>query len=102
MKIPVKAAKELAEKYKAKQVILFAWDGKLTHVVTYGETVEDCAQAANGANNIKKSWGWPEDTLTEPARVKGLQNRVANLEQDNEALQMEVLRLKRALSKEEQ
>jgi hypothetical protein len=86
MSIPVKAAKALAEEHKLSQVIVFAWDGKQTHVVTYGKTVEDCAQAAAGANKIKQGWGWPESTLAEPPRVQALLDRIAELEREVENL----------------
>lgn len=87
MSVPVKAAKALAESHGLKQVIIFGWDGKQTHVATYGDTVEACAQAAAGANKIKKGWGWPESTLTEPPRVKALHTRITELELEKEVLQ---------------
>lgn len=78
--IPVEVAKNIAEEHACRQVILFAWDGNETHVVTYGQSVEDCDQAATGANVIKKGWGWPESTLTTPSRVKALEQRIKDLE----------------------
>lgn len=70
-RIPIKAAKDVADKYNLKQVILCVWDGELTHVVTYGKTLEDCSQAACGGNNIKRALGWPEELCqAEPSRVK--------------------------------
>lgn len=45
-RIPIKAAKEVAEKHDLKQVLLIGWDGELVHIVTYGKTKEDCALAA--------------------------------------------------------
>lgn len=45
-KIPVSAAKKVAEQYGLKQCILLGWDGELTHVVTYGKTKADCEAAA--------------------------------------------------------
>lgn len=73
MKIAIKDLKELAQLRKLKQVIVFGWDGSQTHVATYGETIEDCAKAAAGANKIKSGWGWPESNLVEPPRVASLQ-----------------------------
>lgn len=86
MKIPVKAVEGLAGQFKLSQVIVFGWDGKQTHVATYGKTVEDCAQAAAGANKIKQGWGWPESTLVEPPRVQALQKRITELEAEVEVL----------------
>ena len=86
MSIPVKAAKKLAEEHGLQQVIIFAWDGSQTHVVTYGDTVEACAVAAAGANKIKQGWAWPEELLAEPSRVKSLQDRIKVLEKENKAL----------------
>jgi len=72
-RIPIKAAKDIAQEYNLKQVILCAWDGELTHIVTYGKTLEDCDQAAQGGNKIKKFLGWSEELCeAEPSRVKKL------------------------------
>lgn len=71
-RIPIKAAKDLAQNYGQDQVIVMAWDDsrKLMHVVSYGKTMKDCEQAAQGANLMKKVLGFPyEMTVTKPARV---------------------------------
>jgi hypothetical protein len=67
-RIPVSAAKDVARKHNCRQVIVLAWDGELTHIVTYGQSVEDCAQAATGGNLLKEKWGWPECN-DQPSRV---------------------------------
>lgn len=79
-KIPIAAAKTVANEYACRQVILMAWDGEHTHCVTYGKTVEDCDQAAQGGNRIKAALGWPESLMAEPSRVKKLKARIAQLE----------------------
>ena len=80
-RIPIAAAKTIADKYKCRQVILLAWDGERTHVVTYGRSVEDCAQAAAGGNKVKQALGWPPDLCnSEPKRVQKLVNLVKELE----------------------
>lgn len=45
-KIPVDTAKRVAKEHGLKQVLLIGYDGDMVHVVTYGETPEDCAAAA--------------------------------------------------------
>jgi len=45
-RIPVKTAEYVAMKHDLKQVLLFGWDGEQVHIVTYGRTEKDCAQAA--------------------------------------------------------
>lgn len=45
-KIPVTAAKRVAVEHGLKQVLLIGYDGAMSHVVTYGETPEDCKKAA--------------------------------------------------------
>jgi len=87
-RIPIKAAKELADDFLLKQVIIVAWDGKLTHVVTYGKTLEDCDQAAQGGNFVKKALRWPESLMTEPSRVKSLKARIKELENEKLFLAM--------------
>jgi hypothetical protein len=70
-RIPIADAKTLAAKHSLKQVIILAWDGDKTHVVTYGVTLADCAQAAEGGNRMKRVMGWPEDMCAAvPARVR--------------------------------
>jgi hypothetical protein len=71
-RIPITAAKHLAQEFDLKQVILFAWDGKQQHCVTYGASIEDCDQAAQGGNRLKAHLGWPESLMAEPSRVKKL------------------------------
>lgn len=45
-RIPITAAKRVAQDHGLKQCLLIGWDGAHTHVVTYGATKADCAQAA--------------------------------------------------------
>jgi hypothetical protein len=46
MRIPVSTAKSVANKHDLKQCLLIGWDGEQVHIVTYGKTIADCAQAA--------------------------------------------------------
>lgn len=78
-RIPVSTAKRIAEAENCRQVILLAWDGELTHIVTYGKTADDCAQAAVGGNMLKEKWGWPECN-DQPSRVKKLEKQLAERE----------------------
>ena len=79
-KIPIKAVKDLAKKYNLKQAILFGWDGKRTHSVTYGETVDDCDQASQGAKVIQRGWEWPDEIVNqEPTRVQKLKDEIKEL-----------------------
>lgn len=78
-RIPISAAKEVAEKFGYSQVIIHAYDGEtgIQHVTTYGKTLADCDHAAFGGNTIKKLLGFPEDTLHEkPARIKRKENKI--------------------------
>lgn len=59
-RIPVAAAKRVADEFGQRQVVMVCWDGETTHVVTYGATVAECAQAAEGGNFVKRALGWPE------------------------------------------
>lgn len=81
--ILLEAAEQLAVDYQFHQVILLAWDGRLTHVATFGQTVEDSAQAAEGGNRIKRALGWPERMCqSESRKVAALRERIAELEAD--------------------
>jgi len=61
-RIPIEAAKDIADKYGQNQVVIVTFDKStgLTHVVTYGKSVEECAEAAQGGNFVKRALGWPE------------------------------------------
>jgi hypothetical protein len=80
MRIPISAAKRFADEFGQSHVIVLAWDGKEQHVVTYGRTVEECAQAAHGGNMVKRAAGWPDSLHADPAPVRKLKERVAELE----------------------
>ena len=72
-RIPIKAAKEISEKYNHNQVIIctFDKDEGRTHVVTYGKTLKDCDEAAKGGNFVKKALGWPDNLCNaKPNRIK--------------------------------
>lgn len=73
-RIPISAAKEIANKFDQDQVIIITFSKKtgLTHVVTYGKTKEDCIQAAQGGNIIKRDvLKWPdENCVAAPPRSK--------------------------------
>jgi|CXWL01.1.fsa_nt_gi hypothetical protein len=76
-RIPIQVAKDLAKAQGLKQVIITAFDhdGR-EHVVTYGVTKIDCAQAAQGGNFVKAALGWPGTKCGEvPARIKALEKK---------------------------
>lgn len=71
-RIPIAAAKRIADEFECSQVIVLAFDAQgATHVVTYGRTRKDCEQAAEGGNNMKRVMGWPESLCNaKPARAR--------------------------------
>jgi len=82
-KIAVKDLKEIANKTGCTQLIAVGWDGveNITHVATYGKSLEDCDRAAQGGNYIKRMLlKWPEsDCNAEPNRVKRLKKELEEL-----------------------
>lgn len=84
--IPIKAAKEFAEKYDKDQVIMLSWSRKdgLTWVTTYGKSIEDCDQASQGGNWLKKNLlNWPDSKcVAEPNRVKKLKEEIKKLKNE--------------------
>lgn len=87
--IPIKAAQDVGEEYGCQQVILAMFDGVLTHIVTWGKSTEDCAQAATGGNRIKEALGWPADLKDQPSRVKAILQRVAEAQEKAGAITYE-------------
>ena len=80
-RIPVKAAKEVANNYDKDQVILLCFgrgDGK-TWVTTYGKTVVDCDQAAQAGNWLKEHFLHWEDHVDEPKRVTRMKKEIKEL-----------------------
>lgn len=77
-RIPIKAAKDIAEKYNQEQVVIITFDKKepRTHVVTYGKSLFDCQQIADWGNWLKEEvLMWPKSLCQDiPARVKRKQN----------------------------
>lgn len=86
-RIPIRVLEKIGKEMDLKQVILCAWDGELTHIVTWGATVTECSQAADGGNRVKDALGWPEKLHSQPARVR-------LLEQENAALKKELADIK--------
>ncbi|MHB8871670.1 MAG: hypothetical protein ACYC5G_04415 [Candidatus Doudnabacteria bacterium] len=72
-RIPISWGKKIAEDLGYTQVIVHGFDGNtgIQSVMTYGKTLDDCRNAANGGNEIKRLLGWPEDMCnTKPRRGK--------------------------------
>ncbi len=84
-RVPIKAAKQIAEQHSCRQVIVMAWDGERTHIVTYGKGKDDCAQAAAGGNMLKQKWGWPECN-DQPSRMRKLETENYALKAELQAL----------------
>lgn len=79
-RVPIKTAREIGKQHGLSQVILLGWDGERTHVVTWGNTVEDCDQAALGGDRVKEALGWPAGLLGDkPSRVKKMEAQIAEL-----------------------
>lgn len=72
-RIPIQRAKDIGKDLEYDQVIIVAWSKKtgITSVTTWGSTLEQCEQAAEGGNFVKKALGWPpEQCQDKPTRVK--------------------------------
>jgi hypothetical protein len=81
MRLPIKALKELANKFGYSVVIVYAFESesKISHVATWGRSIKLCDQAAQWGNMMKDTLGWPASLHAEPNRVKKLQQRVKEL-----------------------
>lgn len=81
-RIPVSTARKIAKDFDHQQVIIVSWNKEhgQTCVVTYGNTVEACDQAAIGGSKVKKVLGWPESLCNaEPPRIVALKKKVKSL-----------------------
>jgi hypothetical protein len=59
-RIPPERLEEFARALGLQQTILVGWANGTTHVVTWGDSLVDSAQAAQGGNFVKKALGFPE------------------------------------------
>lgn len=75
-RIAIKSAKTFCNENKCKQVIIFAWDGERQHVLTYGNTPENCDQAAQGGDKLKKILGWTGVKKQYPSRLKEIKKKI--------------------------
>ena len=69
-KIPVEFVRDMAHKFDLKQTIVVAWDGNREHVSTYGTSLGDADNAAEGGNFVKQALHWPPETYTTSGRVE--------------------------------
>lgn len=58
-KVPIKAAREFAQQYGYTEIIIFTRDSEtgIQSVCTWGKTLSECENAAEGGNAIKKLLG---------------------------------------------
>lgn len=57
IRVPISAARRVADLHDLKQVIIVAWDGERTHIVTYGQNKKECDMAAQGGQRIAQCLG---------------------------------------------
>lgn len=90
--IPIEAAKALSDAHGLPQVIIVAWDGTHEQVVTYGRTLGDSDNAAQGGNLVKAALHWPPGRYATSGRVgelvkhaNALLDRLALVEKEPQA-----------------
>lgn len=75
--LPVSCAQTISDLHGQQQVIVVTWDGRQTHCVTYGASLQDSDQAALGGDRLKTAMGWPESLKGMlPVRVKAIQDEL--------------------------
>jgi len=76
--IPWEELKTLGLKYNLSHLILLAYNPATNteYVSTWGNSIDDCSQAADFGNELKDKLGWPEHLHEYPDRVKKLQDQV--------------------------
>lgn len=62
-KLPIEVAENISRIWGQSQVVVVTFDKTrgTTHVVTFGKSLEESVQAAEGGNRVKKALGWPEE-----------------------------------------
>ncbi len=72
LEVKIEYAKKLAKDLGYSEVIIYAYDKEtdIESVTTYGVTKEDCEDAAEIGNDIKRLMGWPKEFCnTKPERT---------------------------------
>lgn len=61
--IPISLAKEVSEKSGFPCIIIYGYDknNNLQHVTTYGETKNNCLDACECGNWLKRQLGWAKE-----------------------------------------
>ena len=62
---PIDALAQLGKEQGLRMAVMVAWDGKRTHVVTWGDDAAQSVHAASGGNFVKEALGWPDDLCRE-------------------------------------
>jgi hypothetical protein len=78
--IPWERAQDFAEKNGCSRVVIVAFDGERTHVVTWGLSVEDSDVACDVGNWFKEENDWPARFEAESPKVKALREQIAHLQ----------------------
>jgi hypothetical protein len=82
-KVPIKSVRNIGKEFGFDQVIVLSFSRKdgVTNVATWGKTTNDCDEAAQGGNYIKKEiLNWPDNYCqTEPNRVTKLKREIKEL-----------------------
>lgn len=88
IEIPIRVASDIAKEFGLSQVVIWSSepDGR-QHVVTYGDTLENKARAADAGNRVKHAAGWPEELQhavpgpveTSLARMESLVKRLTSV-----------------------
>jgi LmbE family N-acetylglucosaminyl deacetylase len=88
MRLPIKALRDLGNKYRYSVVVVYAWDAEneMQHIATWGRSITECDQAAQFGDMMKDALHWPEGLHAQPNRVKKLQERIKELERRIEQL----------------
>lgn len=64
-RLPIKMARDLCKVYGLQQVVILATDDEGTqHIVTAGNTKDNCKNAGVSGDMLKKILAWPGETLS--------------------------------------
>ena len=63
LEIKISDAKKLAKELGYTEIVIYGYDKEsgIENVTTYGVSKDDCKNAADRGNKIKRLMGWPEE-----------------------------------------
>lgn len=100
-KIPYEKAEKFARENECKVVVILAWDGSNSHVVTWGESAEQSDFAADTGHQMRCVLNWKDNMYVDSSKVKALKDEIESLKKQISSLKDQIPNPERDRQREE-